>query len=108
MTQSRNVRRSVFNDGSLLRSACALFSIACFSSQQLSAAASTLPSGGSFASGAGSIVASGNAATVAQSSRQAIINWNSFSIGKGAVVTFQNGSGATLNRVTGAALSSIL
>ncbi|MEP0068947.1 filamentous hemagglutinin N-terminal domain-containing protein [Pyruvatibacter sp.] len=36
-----------------------------------------------------------------QSSTNAIVNWTSFSIGTGNSVHFSNGSGATLNRVTG-------
>lgn len=42
-----------------------------------------------------------------QGSQNAIINWDSFSIGTGAGVTFNNGIGATLNRVQGAGTSYI-
>ena len=45
--------------------------------------------------------------TISQSSRTGIVNWSSFSIGQGNQVQFNNGSGATLNRVTGNLPSSI-
>ncbi len=44
---------------------------------------------------------------ITQSSRNAILNWGSFSIGAGNAVRFENGSGATLNRVTGLSRSQI-
>ncbi|WP_210161632.1 S-layer family protein, partial [Rhodopseudomonas sp. B29] len=44
---------------------------------------------------------------VTQSSKNAIINWGSFSIGAGNAVRFENGGGATLNRVTGLSRSQI-
>ena len=48
-----------------------------------------------------------NSLTVSQSSQRAIINWGSFSIGAGGTVLFNNGQGATLNRVTGNMISQI-
>ena len=39
--------------------------------------------------------------TVNQTSNAGVVNWNSFSIGAGNGAHFDNGSGATLNRVTG-------
>ncbi|WP_319801504.1 MULTISPECIES: YDG domain-containing protein [unclassified Sphingobium] len=46
--------------------------------------------------------------TVQQSSSKAIIDWNGFSIAKGATVDFRNGTGgATLNRVKGSEASLI-
>ena len=45
--------------------------------------------------------------TISQSSRTGIVNWSSFSIGQGNQVQFNNGTGATLNRVTGNVPSSI-
>lgn len=44
---------------------------------------------------------------VKQSTTTGIIDWNSFSVGKRDIVTFDNGNGATLNRVTGGDLSRI-
>ena len=43
-----------------------------------------------------------------QGSRYGIVDWGSFSIGQGFGVQVNNGAGATLNRVTGGNLSSIL
>ncbi len=59
------------------------------------------------AAGAANISSAGSTLTVNQSSGKAIINWSGFSIGQGGVVQFNNGSGATLNRVTGSGVSSI-
>jgi len=70
-------------------------------------AAGTLPSGGHFVAGTGAIVTAGGTTTVTQSSRRGIVDWNSFSIGKGSKVQFDNGSGATLNKVTAGSLSTI-
>ncbi|MGA9794528.1 MAG: GLUG motif-containing protein [Rhizomicrobium sp.] len=71
------------------------------------AQAGALPNGGHFVSGKGTMGKAGQSLTVKQSSTTGIIDWNSFSIGKHESVTFDNRSGATLNRVTGANLSRI-
>ncbi len=71
---------------------------------------SILPQGGSVAAGHAMIGApSNNSLTVNQSSQNAVINWNSFSIGRPNTVTYHqpNPSSATLNRVTGNTPSSI-
>ena len=71
-------------------------------------AAPALPTGGHVAAGSAAIGgASGASLTVSQTSSKAIIDWSSFSIGQGGSVQFDNGSGATLNRVTGTSISSI-
>ena len=71
-------------------------------------AAPALPTGATVAAGKASISApSNNYLTITQSSKDSIINWNSFSIGQGGTVQINNGSGATLNRVTGGSISSI-
>jgi len=67
----------------------------------------TLPSGGAYVAGSGSIATAGAATTITQAGGRGIINWQGFSIGAGGKVQFNNGSGATLNRVTGGSLSSI-
>ncbi|CAN5207911.1 hypothetical protein BH10PSE3_BH10PSE3_02020 [soil metagenome] len=73
------------------------------------AAAQALPSGGAVASGTAAIgYTSANDMVIAQTSGKAIINWGDFSIGQGKSVTFENGTGATLNRVTGANVSNLL
>jgi len=70
--------------------------------------AQSLPTGGNVASGNVSISStSPTSLTISQSSRTGIVNWSSFSIGQGNQVQFNNGSGATLNRVTGNVPSSI-
>ncbi|MFK3889920.1 YDG domain-containing protein, partial [Sphingomonas sp. NPDC079357] len=69
--------------------------------------AQTLPTGGQVVVGQAAIEQSGMGLTIRQESNKAIIDWNDFSIGKGGSVRVENGSGATLNRVTGANVSSI-
>jgi filamentous hemagglutinin family protein len=89
--------------------ALAALLLAAFPFQQaLQAASPTLPSGGAFTAGSGSIATSGNAVTIHQSTNRGVIDWRSFSIGSGGSVLFKNGSGATLNRVTGNQMSLIL
>jgi filamentous hemagglutinin family protein len=71
-------------------------------------AAPALPTGGRVQAGVALIGApAGGSLTVNQSSARAIIDWASFSIGSAGTVRFDNGSGATLNRVTGALGSQI-
>ena len=70
--------------------------------------AQSLPTGGTVASGNVAISStSPTSLTISQSSRTGIVNWSNFSIGQGNQVQFNNGSGATLNRVTGNVPSSI-
>ena len=71
---------------------------------------SALPGGGEIVSGSGSIDQSGNTMTVTQSSQRMIANWQDFSIGADASVTFhQPGADAVaLNRVIGSDPSQIL
>jgi len=71
-------------------------------------AAPPLPKGGQFVAGSGSITGSGQSVVIDQTSTRGVIDWKSFSIGGGRQVTFNNGSGATLNRVTGGDPSMIL
>jgi filamentous hemagglutinin family protein len=67
----------------------------------------TLPAGGVFSAGSGSFSTGPGSVIVNQSSARGVIDWGGFSIGAGGSVTFNNGAGATLNRVTGGNLSSI-
>ncbi len=55
------------------------------------------------------ISASGATTLINQSSAKAIINWQSFSVGQGSAVQFNqpNASAITLNRVTGTSASTI-
>src|SRR5262245_50774609 len=77
----------------------ALSVAACFG---LSAQALANPSGGSVASGSASFASAGNTLTVTNSAN-AIINWQSFSIGVNEITRFVQSSGASavLNRVVG-------
>ncbi len=74
------------------------------------ATAQTLPTGGEVAAGQASVATRGSSMTVNQTSDRAVLNWQSFSIGKDASVTFdQPGtSSVALNRVVGSDPSSIL
>ena len=69
--------------------------------------AGSLPSNGKYVSGSGAIQNSAGGLTIDQSSSNGIIDWQSFSIGQGKMVQFDNGKGATLNEVTGNNLSQI-
>ena len=72
------------------------------------AAGPVLPTGGRVAAGQAVIGApGGRVLTITQSSSKAILDWSGFSIGAGGKVAFDNGSGATLNRVTGQGVSSL-
>src|ERR1700730_6693953 len=69
-----------------------------------------LPTGGSVAAGSATIGTPSNGTlNINQSTNQAIINWNSFSVGRGGTVNFNqpNSSSATLNRVLGSTPSWI-
>ena len=66
-----------------------------------------LPGEATLVSGDAAIATSGPAMTITQSSDKAILDWTDFSIGQDNTVTFLNGSGTTLNRVTGTSLSSL-
>jgi filamentous hemagglutinin family protein len=88
----------------------ALALILAWGAAQTSAPAQQLPTGGTVTAGNASIGApQSGTLTVNQTSSQAIINWQSFSVGQGGTVNFnQPGtSAATLNRVTGSVGSTI-
>lgn len=71
-------------------------------------AGNILPTSGHYVAGTGAIAKRGSSGlSINQSSATGIIDWSSFSIGKGNSVQFNNGVGATLNRVTGGNLSTI-
>ncbi|WP_443750099.1 YDG domain-containing protein [Asticcacaulis solisilvae] len=74
---------------------------------QAQAVSAALPSGGQVVAGQAAIGTQGNTTTITQSSDKAILTWTDFSIGKDGIVNFNNGTGATLNRVTGGNRSSI-
>lgn len=60
-----------------------------------------LPSGGGFTAGSGTIQTVPTGLVINQTSTTGIVDWQDFSIGSGNFVHFDNGTGATLNRVTG-------
>ncbi|MGF6479577.1 filamentous hemagglutinin N-terminal domain-containing protein [Paraburkholderia sp. JPY419] len=102
----RELRRQLSNAGFLLVIGISLTGL---SLTPLVFAAGVLPQGGTYVAGAGTIASQGNGLLITQSgSTRGVIDWNSFSIGKINSVTFDNGSGATLNRVTGGSPSAIL
>jgi filamentous hemagglutinin family protein len=63
--------------------------------------AGPLPEAGNFAAGAGAIRANGNTLDITQTTTRGVIDWRSFSISSANSVNVNNGSGATLSRVTG-------
>ncbi|TRL31504.1 GLUG motif-containing protein [Rhizobium straminoryzae] len=73
------------------------------------ARADSLPVAPTVVAGSATIRTGGNEMTVNQSSHNAIVNWNSFSIGAGHGVTFvqPDTSSAILNRVNGSTASTI-
>ncbi|WP_050455597.1 two-partner secretion domain-containing protein [Candidatus Burkholderia verschuerenii] len=89
----------------LQRSAISAIVLSLFSSTSF--AAGSLPTGGKFVAGTGSISGSGNQLSITQSSTRGVIDWTGFSIGQGNTVNVNNGTGATLSRVTGSGLSLI-
>ncbi|RYD65092.1 MAG: filamentous hemagglutinin N-terminal domain-containing protein, partial [Sphingomonadales bacterium] len=80
--------------------------MACISS----ASAQTLPTGGSVAAGSATVVATPTTMTVTQTSQNAVLNWDSYSIGANSSVTYvqPNANAVALNRVIGADPSTIL
>jgi len=98
-SMARNLRRALLGNSALV---CAVLSVA-------AAHAGTLPTGGSIAAGSAAISATSTATTITQASQNAVINWQNFSVGAGNSVVFNlaNAGGATLNRVTGTATTTI-
>ncbi|BAO91213.1 filamentous hemagglutinin N-terminal domain-containing protein [Caballeronia cordobensis] len=82
--------------------------MSCATLGSIAEAAPPLPAGGQFVAGSGAIAGGGASLTINQTTSRGVIDWNSFSIGGGRQVTFNNGNGATLNRVTGGDASVIL
>ncbi|NVI04287.1 two-partner secretion domain-containing protein [Paraburkholderia youngii] len=70
-------------------------------------AAGALPQGGHFVAGSGSIAQNDAGISITQAGSRGIIEWDSFSIGSRRTVSIDNGTGATLNRVTGNDVSAI-
>lgn len=74
------------------------------------AIADGLPQGSTIVSGSGNISTQGQTMTVQQHSDRLVTNWDSFSIGSGNAVVFQqpSASSVALNRVTGGTPSEIM
>lgn len=72
-------------------------------------APNTLPTGGQVVAGQAAITQSGSVMNIQQATNKAIVNWNTFNIGAGATVNFQqpNASAIALNRVLGSDPSAI-
>ena len=84
--------------------------LSCTALSGVPAIAGDLPSGGSVAQGSASISVTGpGRMVIGQNSAKAVLNWQDFSIAKGARVDIRQPSSkaAILNRVTGTATSSI-
>ena len=106
LVESMNLSRSNASPASLTLAAVCRFSLCvALSAQQV--VAGPLPVDPTVIHGQLRIETSGQTMTVGQTSQYGIINWNSFNVGAGHTVNFNNGSGATLNRVTGLDASSI-
>ncbi len=106
-TKSRGKQSSETHSGSLgttLKTICASMMLA------FGSTAHALPVGGQVSAGSAMISGSAGKMTVTQSTQNAAINWQSFSIGSGESVKFvqPNSSSVTLNRVLGSDPSSIL
>ena len=73
-------------------------------------AATQLPTGGQVNAGQATLSQSGNTLNVNQTSQRAVVDWNTFNVGKDATVNFQqpNAQSATLNRVSDSQPSQIL
>jgi filamentous hemagglutinin family protein len=91
-----------------MRIAALVVSFAGLSSGLAAFAAGVLPQGGHYVAGVGTIAGLGDAITITQpGSTRGVIDWTGFSIGAGNTVTFDNGTGATLNRMTGGSRSML-
>ncbi|WP_158602008.1 filamentous hemagglutinin N-terminal domain-containing protein, partial [Pararobbsia silviterrae] len=71
--------------------------------------AQSLPTGGQVQAGNANISQTGTTMNINQSSQRAVIDWNTFNVGQGNTVRFNqpNTQAQTLNRVTGAEASQI-
>lgn len=105
-SKSSTVRRMA-----VLASVATLTSLAspAFSASPVAPAANALPTGGVVAAGSATIASAGNVMNIAQASQRAVLNWQSFDIGRNATVNFNqpNSSAVALNRITGNNASQI-
>ena len=92
-----------------LLGAAGLFSVPALA-QTIAVATTQLPTGGQVNAGQATISQSGSTLNVNQTSQRAVVDWNTFNVGKDATVNFQqpNAQSATLNRVNDTQPSQIL
>ncbi|WP_284504435.1 filamentous hemagglutinin N-terminal domain-containing protein [Caballeronia sp. ATUFL_F1_KS4A] len=85
------------------------FALAMFASTPATSFAQALPTGGQVTAGQASISQNSNTMTINQGTQRAVIDWNSFNVGQGNTVQFNqpNAQAQALNRVTGAGASNI-
>jgi filamentous hemagglutinin family protein len=85
------------------------FAMALFVMNPAGALAQALPTGGQVTAGQAAISQNGNTMNINQGTQRTVIDWNSFNIGKGNTVQFNqpNAQAQALNRVTGAGASTI-
>jgi len=106
--RSSSKRKSLYRRaGRQLKGAMSYLAMALITIQPVYAAGA-LPTGATVVAGDVAINSpSASSVVVSQTSQAGIVNWSSFSIGDGNAVQFNNGAGATLNRVTGPTISAI-
>src|SRR5689334_17537268 len=80
------------------------FAVAILASQPAASFAQALPTGGQVTAGQASISQNTNTMTINQGTQRTVIDWNSFNVGQGNTVQFNqpNAQSQALNRVTGA------
>jgi len=91
----------------LRRMMCAVSALAIAMGPTGPALTQALPSGAQVQAGDVAITGTGSGLLISQGTATGIVGWNDFSVGAGRTVHFDNGTGATLNRVTGALPTSI-
>ncbi|QHE93037.1 filamentous hemagglutinin N-terminal domain-containing protein [Pandoraea fibrosis] len=76
---------------------------------ETTAFAQSLPTGGQYTAGSGTISTNGGTMTVDQNTQRGVINWNTFNVGSGNTVQFNqpNAQSKTLNIVSGGVPSNI-
>ncbi|MDR5740318.1 filamentous hemagglutinin N-terminal domain-containing protein [Caballeronia sp. LZ016] len=90
-------------------SAMTAFAVAILATQPGVSFAQALPTGGQVTAGQASISQNSNTMTINQGSQRTVIDWNSFNVGAGNTVQFNqpNAQSQALNRVSGAGASNI-
>ncbi|MDB5864151.1 MAG: filamentous hemagglutinin family outer membrane protein, partial [Betaproteobacteria bacterium] len=110
LAASRGTRSSTAASSAPAGARFALKGLAACVTFAFGANAYALPAGGAVSAGSATIAGGAGSMTVTQSTQNAAINWQSFSIGQGEAVRFvqPNSASVALNRVLGSDPSSIL